>query len=190
MEATTGWRFVAEELERVGAGVHLAEPAETSGLRGSEEARRRPTGLTPAICGSFLLIGRLPESWIPPDHILDLARPGPLPSYALASAHRVAATDPVGALSPRLPAASRHLMTGEGREWLAAQPLPAAAREQVTVAVAMIDALDVQLAPLTAQLCELRAQADRLQGADRRALRDRRADRGHDPRRARRHPPV
>jgi hypothetical protein len=30
LEATTGWRFVAEELRRVGAAVHLAEPAETA----------------------------------------------------------------------------------------------------------------------------------------------------------------
>jgi hypothetical protein len=41
LEATTGWRFVAEELERVGAGVHLAEPAETSGLRGPKKRRYR-----------------------------------------------------------------------------------------------------------------------------------------------------
>jgi transposase len=34
LEATTGWRFVVEELRLVGAGVHLARPAETSGLRG------------------------------------------------------------------------------------------------------------------------------------------------------------
>ena len=38
LEATTGWRFVVEELRRVGAVVHLAEPAETAGLQGSEEA--------------------------------------------------------------------------------------------------------------------------------------------------------
>src|SRR6202022_4285893 len=37
LEATTGWRFVVEELERVGAGMHLAEPAETSGLRGPKK---------------------------------------------------------------------------------------------------------------------------------------------------------
>ena len=37
LEATTGWRFVVEELARVGAGVHLAEPAETSGLRGPKK---------------------------------------------------------------------------------------------------------------------------------------------------------
>jgi transposase len=34
LEATTGWRFVVEELLRVGARAHLAEPAETSGLPG------------------------------------------------------------------------------------------------------------------------------------------------------------
>ena len=51
LEATTGWRFVVEELERVGAGVHLAEPAETSGMRGPKK-RRRPIGLTHGICGS------------------------------------------------------------------------------------------------------------------------------------------
>jgi transposase len=46
----------------------------------------------------------------------------------------------------------RDLMTADGREWLAAQRLPATAREQVTVALAMIDALDVQLAPATKEL--------------------------------------
>ena len=30
LEATTGWRFLVEELQRIGADVHLAEPAENS----------------------------------------------------------------------------------------------------------------------------------------------------------------
>src|SRR5450755_2910860 len=34
LEATTGWRFVVEELRRIGASVHLAEPD----VRCSEEA--------------------------------------------------------------------------------------------------------------------------------------------------------
>ena len=55
----------------------------------------------------------------------------------------------------------RQLMVGDGREWLAAQPLPGAAREQVTVAVAMIDALDRQMVPLEK---ELRAYARRQAG--------------------------
>ena len=52
-------------------------------------------------------------------------------------------------------------MIGDGREWLAAQPLPAAAREQITVALAMIDALEAQIAPLDR---ELRAYARRQAG--------------------------
>ena len=41
LEATTGWRFVAEELRRVGAEVHLAEPAETAARRGRKKRANR-----------------------------------------------------------------------------------------------------------------------------------------------------
>jgi hypothetical protein len=75
LEATTGWRLVVEELRRLGAVVHLAEPAETAGLRGPKKRAkgdradaRHPRGL--------LLVGRLPESWVPPDHTLDLRARG------------------------------------------------------------------------------------------------------------------
>ena len=44
LEATTGWRFVVEELRRAGAGAHLAEPAETSAMRGNKEARQERSG--------------------------------------------------------------------------------------------------------------------------------------------------
>src|SRR5580704_4541890 len=37
LDATTGWRFVVEELERVGADVHLAEPAEAAALKGKKK---------------------------------------------------------------------------------------------------------------------------------------------------------
>ncbi len=36
-EATTGWRFLVEELWAAGAEVHLAEPAETTALRGNKK---------------------------------------------------------------------------------------------------------------------------------------------------------
>ena len=51
LEATTGWRFVAEELRRVGAVVRLAEPAETAARRGTRSA---PRAIAPmlGICGS------------------------------------------------------------------------------------------------------------------------------------------
>jgi transposase len=71
LEATTGWRFFVEELRAVGAVVHLAEPAETAARRGNK--RRAKTDRADARHHrELLLAGRLPESWIPPDHILDL----------------------------------------------------------------------------------------------------------------------
>jgi transposase len=46
----------------------------------------------------------------------------------------------------------RDLMTLEKRQWLAEQQLPAAAREQIDIALALIDALDIQLAPFDVDL--------------------------------------
>src|SRR4051794_10382815 len=51
LEATTGWRFVVEELRRVGARVHLAEPAETAARRGTKK-RARAIAPTPGTCAS------------------------------------------------------------------------------------------------------------------------------------------
>jgi hypothetical protein len=59
-----------------------------------------------------------------------------------------------------------NLMSGEGRSWLAAQPLPAAAREQITIVLSMIDALDRQLGPLDKGAARVSATAVWLQGVD------------------------
>jgi len=159
LEATTGWRFVVEELRRVGAVVHLAEPAETAGLRGPKK-RAKGDRADARHLRELLMIGRLPESWIPPDHILDLRGRVRL-RHTLSEQRsewqqRIQATLYHHGCPQR-----RQLMTGEGREWLDAQPLPAAARETVTVALGMIDGLDRQMLPLDRQL---RAYARRQAG--------------------------
>jgi transposase len=159
LEATTGWRFVVEELRRVGAVVHLAEPAETAGLRGPKK-RAKSDRADARHLRELLMVKRLPESWIPPDHILDLRARVRL---------RHTLSEQRGEWQQRIQAVLYHhgvsqrrrLMTAEGRDWLKAQPLPAAAREQVTVAIAMIDAIDLQMAPLEKQL---RAYARRQAG--------------------------
>src|SRR5688572_12642908 len=51
LEATTGWRFVVEELRALGAGAHLAEPAESAARRGNRSAPSQ-TGRTPGTCAS------------------------------------------------------------------------------------------------------------------------------------------
>jgi transposase len=62
---------VVEELRRVGAVVHLAEPAETAGLRGPKK-RAKGDRADARHLRELLMVKRLPGSWIPPDHILDL----------------------------------------------------------------------------------------------------------------------
>ena len=68
VEACTGWLFVCRALERTGAVAHLAEPVETSALRGRK--RRAKTDRADAKWLRQLLCeGRLPESWCPPEHV-------------------------------------------------------------------------------------------------------------------------
>ncbi len=71
LEATTGWRFVVEELYRLGADVHLAEPAETSALRRNKRHAKNDRADARHL-RELLMAGRLPECWIAPDHLLDL----------------------------------------------------------------------------------------------------------------------
>jgi transposase len=159
LEATTGWRFVVEELRRVRAVVHLAEPAETADLRGSKK-RAKGDRADARHLRELLMVRRLPESWIPPDHILDLRARVRL---------RHTLSEQRGEWQQRIQATLYHhgcpqrraLMVGDGREWLGAQPLPATAREQVTIALAMIDGIEAQMAPLDK---ERRAYAQRQAG--------------------------
>ena len=68
VEACTGWLFVCEALVEAGAVPHLAEPVETSALRGRK--RRAKTDREDARWLRTLLCeGRLPEAWIPPAHV-------------------------------------------------------------------------------------------------------------------------
>jgi hypothetical protein len=116
LEATTGWRFVVDELEHVGAGVHLAEPAETAARRGKKSARR-PIGLTPA--SARVAVDRPATGlWIPSDHILDLRA---TVSYRHTLSHqrtewqqRIQSVPYYHGCRQR-----RKLMTAEGCEWLA-----------------------------------------------------------------------
>src|SRR5512135_3543385 len=67
LEATTGWRFLVEELQTAGHVAHLAEPAETAGLRGPKK-RAKSDRADARHLRELLMLKRVPESWIPPDH--------------------------------------------------------------------------------------------------------------------------
>jgi transposase len=159
LEATTGWRFVVEELQRVGADVHLVEPAEASALKGKKK-RPKTDWADARHLRELLLIGRLAESWIAPAHLLDLrARVRcrhTLSQQRTECQQRIQAVLYHHGIPQR-----RDLLTLEKREWLAALKLPAAAREQITISLAIIDALDLQLVPFD---LDLRAYARKQSG--------------------------
>jgi transposase len=159
LEATTGWRFVVEELQAISATVHLAEPAETAARRGTKK-RAKSDRADARHLRELLMVGRLPESWIPPEHLLDLRARVRL-RHTLVDERRewqqrIQATLYHHGVPPR-----SWLLGAESRAWLASLRLAPAAREQITVALGLIDAIDAQLAPLDAAL---RALAKRQPG--------------------------
>jgi transposase len=153
LEATTGWRFMVEELKAVGAEVHLAEPAETKVLRGPK--RRAKTDRADAKhLRELLQQGRVPESWIAPEQILELR--------SLVRLRR-ALVEQRTAWLQRIHAqlfhhghpARRDLLVRERRAWLEGLELPHAARTQIEIALRLIDHLNVQLVPLDRELRQI-----------------------------------
>jgi transposase len=160
VEACTGWLFVCEALREAGAIAHLAEPCETSALRGNK--RRAKTDRADARWLRELLAeGRLPEAWIPPEHVREWRTRARLRKTLVDERttwlQRVQAT----LFHHGIGGVPDHLLTAAGREFLDRLELPAADRQRIDVALAMVDALDHQLAPVER---ELRALARRQAG--------------------------
>jgi transposase len=150
LEGTTGWRFVGEELAAVGVAVHLADPAETAARRG----RKKRAKTDRADCDLMLelvLSGRLPESWIPPVHILEL-RTLTRTRKALLD-ERICWQQRVQAqLFHQGAAGGINLRTAAGRFALARARLSPAGRYQVELGIRMIDLLDGELELLDRRL--------------------------------------
>src|SRR3954463_16375273 len=68
VEACTGWLFVCDALLAAGATPHLAEPVETSALRGRRRRAKTDRGDARWL-RELLSEGRLPEAWIAPEHV-------------------------------------------------------------------------------------------------------------------------
>jgi transposase len=68
VEACTGWLFVCDALVAAGAVAHLAAPVETRALR-ARERRAKTDREGVRWLRELLTDGRLPEAWIPPEHV-------------------------------------------------------------------------------------------------------------------------
>ena len=160
VEACTGWLFVSRALERCGAIVHLAEPVETSALRGRK--RRAKTDRADAKwLRQLLWEGRLPEAWLPPEHVREWRSRARLRNTLVDE--RTSWTQRIRATLYHhgIAGAPDELRTLAGRQFLAGLELPVDALERIGVALEIIDLLDAQLAELER---DLRALARRQAG--------------------------
>lgn len=159
LEGTTGWRFVVEELQAVGMEAHLAEPADTSALRGPK--RRAKTDRADArLLGDLLLAGRLPESWIPPDHFAELRTLVRLRKKLMDEQTSWLRRMRAQLFHHGLPAPP-NLSTSAGRAALAEAPLPPAGRCVIDVGLRVLDQLEAELSTLD---CRLTQAARRMPG--------------------------
>jgi transposase len=63
-------RYIAEEMAKAGVVAHLAEPADTSALRGPK-LRAKTDRADAKLLRELLATGRLPECYIPPEQALE-----------------------------------------------------------------------------------------------------------------------
>jgi transposase len=154
VEACTGWLLVCDALTAAGAEPHLAEPVETRALRGRK--RRAKTDREDARWLRELLAdGRLPEAWIPPEHVRRWRSRARLRHTLIDERtqwfQRIRAT----LFHHGISGSPEKLRTAEGRAFLEALDVPADARERIEIALTMIDAIESQIAPLERELRQL-----------------------------------
>jgi transposase len=153
LEGTTGWRFVVEEIERRGFTAHLADPAELSERRGPKR-RAKTDHADCELMVNLRLEARLPESWIPPAHILELR--------ALVRLRKTLLDQRIE-WQQRLQAQLFHqgvvpglrLCHPEDRRRLAGVQMSLTGRQVIQTGFIMLDGFDSQLKPLSAQLVGL-----------------------------------
>lgn len=153
VEGCTGWRFMVEEMQRAGIEAHLAEPAETASRRGRKQ-RAKTDRADARLLRDLLTDSRLPESWIPPAHALEvrvLVR-----SYLALGAERQAWQQRLQAqLYHQGVASIPALLSPEGQARLAKAELSDAGRQMINLALAMTETLTQQMKALKAQLEDL-----------------------------------
>jgi transposase len=151
LEGCTGWRYVVEELMRAGIEVHVAEPAETAARRGPK--RRAKTDRTDSrLLRELLTEGRIPESWIPPQPVLE--------ARAVVRLYKDLLDERTGWLQ-RVQASLFHMgvpelnvtaMSVAGRQRMAEAGLSPATRTAVDVGMAQVDRLTEDLTRIRDQI--------------------------------------
>src|ERR671937_799314 len=103
----------------------------------------------------LLTEGRLPEAWIPPEHVRQWRSRARMRHTLIDERtqwlQRIQAT----LFHHGVSGTPERLRSGAGRAFLAGLELPDDARERIEIALAMIEAIDAQIAPLERELRRL-----------------------------------
>jgi transposase len=153
VEGCTGWRYVVEEVAAAGFEAHVAEPADTQAARGRK--RRAKTDRSDAQLLRVLLAqGDLPESWIPPECVLEWRERVRL--YKSLVDQRTQWIQRIHAelFQHGLPVPPGEITAPVTRAWLCdpALVLTGAARQRIRTGYTMIDATNAEALPLRAEL--------------------------------------
>jgi transposase len=153
VEGCTGWRYVVEEITAAGFEAHVAEPADTQAARGRKKHAKTDRS-DAKLLRELLQSGDLPESWIPPEAVLECRERVRLYKTLL---------DQRGMWIQRIHAElfqhgvslpEAQISSGETRDWLASDTvqLSAAARQRIAAGYHIIDATEAVRLPLRADL--------------------------------------
>lgn len=154
VEGCTGWWFVTDEVARAGMTAHVADPAEAAALRGKKQ-RAKTDRADARHLRCLLADGRVPESWIPPPHMIEIRALGrgyhDLIQVRNSWVQRIHAT----MLHHGAPALTAELAKAEGTERAvetAGRLLPSQVAHTVRVAVRQIEALNSEIDPIRRRL--------------------------------------
>jgi len=151
IEATTGWKWVANELSARGVEVVLVDPGEAAARKGRKR-RAKTDRLDARFLLSLLVSGMLPRAWMPPAEIQELR--------ALTRT-RKALVDTRSGMAERVQALLMHegwpcqrgrLLTLSGRRWVDGLELEPAIRLVLDSLLGVIDDIDRRLEPLEHEL--------------------------------------
>jgi transposase len=166
LEATTGWRWVARELQARGIDVLLTDPGQASALQGN---RKRPKNDRLDARWLVMLLARdmLPPAWLAPQEIQQLRDKTRL-RKALADDHtRWAQRLHALLVHEGWPCSRGSLLTVGGRRWVAAIRLDPGARAQVQMMLAVMTGLAEQIDLLDVELRRMAKSDERLKALQR-----------------------
>lgn len=151
VEGCTGWRFVVEECRAADVQVHPAEPAQTASARGGKK-RAKTDRLDARWLRELLEDGPVPESWIPPTHVLEIRAKARL--YRSLMDERTGWLRRIHAVQFHHGAARENRLssTADRERLLGCEALSASGRQSIAVAMPVIDSLDAEADRLRQEL--------------------------------------